>query len=247
MHARFYYPQHITVGRCIDLSENNHHHAIRVLRLKAGDSITLFTGEGGEYAGRIETINKSCVSVQIEAYQDHNPESPLIIELAQAVCINEKMDWIIQKAVELGVSRIQPIVTTRSVVHLSGERAAKRLQHWRKIMIAACEQCGRNQLPQIFPLLDLAEWLSRKKSQSTDETRLMLSTRTLHKLRDFQQPATDAHIVLCVGPEGGFAPEEEIIMAHTQFTPLRLGMRTFRTETASLAAIAAIQALWGDF
>lgn len=247
MHARFYHPEKITTGQYIELSDENKHHAARVLRLKAGDIITLFTGQGGEFSARIEAITKSSITVLVQVYHDHDRESPLVIELAQAVCVNEKMDWIIQKAVELGVSRIQPIATVRSIVHLSDERAVRRLQHWQKIIVSACEQCGRNRLPHISPLIDLPGWLSRKKaSQSDQEVRLMLSTRTIEGLSHIP-PAAAANVVICIGPEGGFTPEEETAMLHTNFAPLRLGKRIFRTETAALAAIAAIQALWGDY
>lgn len=248
MHARFYHPEKIATGQYIELSDDNKHHAARVLRLKAGDTVTLFTGQGGEFSAQIEAITKSRTTVLVQAYHETDRESPLTIELAQAVCVNEKMDWIIQKAVELGVSRIQPLVTTRSIVHLSDERAAKRLQHWQKIIISACEQCGRNRLPEIFPLVDLPHWLSQKKaSASAEEIRLLLSTRVSGGLKQIPQPSVDACVIIGVGPEGGFTPEEEIAMLHTHFTPLRLGQRIFRTETAALATVAAIQALWGDY
>ena len=248
MHARFYHPENIDIGQHIALSNDNSHHALRVLRLKAGDAITLFNGQGGEYVSRIETSDKSAITVQVVEYFTHDRESPLKIELAQAVCVNEKMDWIIQKAVELGVSHIQPVITQRSIVHLSDERATKRLLHWQKIIIAACEQCGRNRLPHIEPLITLHEWLSRKKIMTSDcEMRLMLSTHTDKKLRDLSPMTAETGVVICVGPEGGFTAEEEKAMSHTQFTPVHLGKRIFRTETAALAAIAALQILWGDF
>lgn len=248
MHARFYHPESISIGQHLALSNDNSHHAFRVLRLKAGDTINLFTGLGGEFVARIETINKSGITVLVLEYLTRDRESPLKIELAQAVCVNEKMDWIIQKAVELGISRIQPVTTVRSIVHLSGERSAKRLQHWQKIIISACEQCGRNQLPQIKPLITLPEWLSHKITMFTDhEIRLMLSTHSEQRLRDLPQPTVGANIVICVGPEGGFTEDEERAMIHAKFMPLHLGKRIFRTETAALAALAALQTLWGDF
>ena len=129
MHARFYHPTEITPGKIIELSANNKHHAVRVLRLKKGDAITLFNGYGGEYSARIETINKSGTTALIESFHGIECESPIKIELAQAICITEKMDWIIQKTVELGVTSIQPISTARSIVHLSDERSSKRLQY----------------------------------------------------------------------------------------------------------------------
>ena len=248
MPARFYHPAEIAIGQIIELSAENKHHAARVLRLRNGDAITLFNGEGGEFSAHITHISKSNTTVLIDAYQAIECESPLQIELAQAICVNEKMDWIIQKAVELGVTRIQPITTDRSIVHLSDERASKRQQHWQKIIVSACEQCGRNVLPQIYPLVSLTEWLSEKKTtQSTNNLYLMLSTTAQQSLKDLPKPAANAHWSLVVGPEGGFTQVEEAAMLHSHFIPLRLGKRTLRTESAALATIAGLQALWGDF
>lgn len=184
----------------------------------------------------------------IDAYHNTDRESPLSIELAQAICINEKMDWIIQKSVELGITRIQPVFTARSIVHLSDERSYKRLQHWKKIIISACEQCGRNCLPQVLPLIPLAEWLSQKKtSHCANDMHLMLSTQTTNGLKNISKPAADANITLVIGPEGGFTAEEETAISYSGFIPLRLGKRILRTESAALATIAAMQALWGDY
>lgn len=248
MHARFYHPMKITVGQIVALSTENKHHAARVLRLRKGDAITLFNGDGGEFSAHIETISKSSTTVLIDAYHDIDCESPLHIELAQAICVNEKMDWIIQKTVELGVTCIQPVTTDRSIVHLSDERSSKRLQHWQRIIISACEQCGRNHVPQILPLITLLEWLSQKKiTQSEHDVRFMLSTTATEGLRDIPKPSVDANLALVIGPEGGFTQEEEVAILHTGFIPLRLGKRVLRTESAALAAIAAIQARWGDY
>ncbi len=248
MHARFYHPAEIAIGQLMELSVENKHHAARVLRLKKGDAITLFSGHGGEYSAYIENISKSNTKVLIHAYHDTDCESPLNITLAQAICVNEKMDWIIQKTVELGVTCIQPITTTRSIVHLSDERSSKRLQHWQRIIISACEQCGRNHLPQILPLITLPEWLSQKKAtQSSHDLSLMLSTTATESLRNIPQPPISAHLALVIGPEGGFTQEEEAVISHTGFIPVRLGRRILRTESAALAAISALQTLWGDF
>ncbi|MER0202353.1 MAG: 16S rRNA (uracil(1498)-N(3))-methyltransferase [Nitrosomonas sp.] len=248
MHARFYHPEEITAGTIIELSAENKHHAARVLRLKEGDALTLFNGQGGEFSAHITSITKSSTTVRVDAYHAIDRESPLSIELAQAVCVNEKMDWIIQKAVELGVTRIQPVTTARSIVHLSGERADKRQQHWQKIVISACEQCGRNYVPQVLPLISLPEWLSRKKSgQSPRDVCFMLSTTATQSLKEIPKPPADANLALVIGPEGGFTPEEEVVVLHTGFVPVRLGKRILRTESAALTAIAALQTLWGDF
>lgn len=248
MHARFYHPAEMGIGQLIELSLENKHHATRVLRLKKGNPITLFNGLGGEFFGRIDHITKSHTIVCIEAYHDKERESSLHIELAQALCVNEKMDWIIQKAVELGVTRIQPTMTSRSIVHLSDERSSRRLQHWHRIVISACEQCGRNLLPHMAPLITLPEWLSHKKNtRSPNDLHLMLSTVTSQGLRNITAPSTNANIALVIGPEGGFTEDEEAAILHAGFLPTHLGQRILRTETAALAAIAALQALWGDF
>lgn len=247
MHARFYHPAEIVIGKSVELSSDNKHHAMRVLRLKQGDSITLFNGHGGEYSAHIETINRTTTTAVIEDYHNNERESPLSIELVQAICVNEKMDWIIQKAVELGVTSIQPVSTARSIVHLSDERAAKRLQHWQKVVISSCEQCGRNLVPQVLPLSSLPHWLSQKKTHSTHEIRLLLTTSATTRLRDISKPAGNTGTSLLVGPEGGFTSEEEAAILHSGFVPIRLGKRTLRTESVALATISALQTLWGDF
>ena len=248
MHPRFFHPEEIVTGQILELSAGNNHHATRVLRLKNGDTITLFNGNGGEFSAHIVNINKSSTTALIDAYHDIERESPLHIELAQAICVNEKMDWIIQKAVELGVTCIQPVTTTRTIVHLSGERSQRRLQHWQKIIISACEQCGRNHLPQALPLVSLEAWLSKKKAmRPSGELWFMLSTTAKESLRDVPKPPALANLSLVIGPEGGFTQEEEMAILHTDFIPLRLGKRILRTESAAIASIAALQTLWGDY
>ncbi|WP_295627632.1 16S rRNA (uracil(1498)-N(3))-methyltransferase [uncultured Nitrosomonas sp.] len=248
MHARFYHPEEIVVGKIIELSAENKHHAARVLRLKNGDPITLFNGLGGEFSAHIEALKKSSATVMIDAYHDIDRESLLSIELAQAICVNEKMDWIIQKSVELGITRIQPVFTARCIVHLSDERSSRRLQHWKKIIISACEQCGRNHLPQILPLISLWDWLNQKKAiRSAHDLHFMLSTKATEGLKNTPKPPATANIALAIGPEGGFTPEEETAILHSEFIPLRLGKRILRTESAALATVAAMQVLWGDY
>jgi len=248
MPPRFYHPAAITVKQVIALPADSGHHASRVLRLKAGDYITLFNGNGGEFSAHIIDTSKSATTVSVDAFHDISCESPLRIELAQALCVNEKMDWIIQKSVELGVTRIQPIAAARSVVRLSDERASKRMQHWQKIIIAACEQCGRNQVPQLLPMTSLNEWLGNKKSSKPAHSLyFMLSPTADESLRNIPKPLADATIALAIGPEGGFTPEEEDAIKHTSFIPLRIGKRILRTESAALATVSAMQALWGDY
>lgn len=251
---RFYCPGEIAAGEIVELPANAAHHAARVLRLEQGDEVTLFNGEGGEFTAIIVRIDKKSVAVAVEKYHTTKRESPLVITLVQALCANEKMDWVVQKAVELGVSRIQPVVSNRSVVRLSGERANKRGQHWQQVVIAACEQCGRNQLPQMLPLMSLPDWLSEAPGQQTAEPawsnlRLVLSPMAEKGLREYAESLSAAphSISLLVGPEGGLAPEEEEAAVAAGLIPLRLGSRILRVEGAALAATAALQVLWGDF
>lgn len=254
MPPRFYYPREITVGCIIELPVNAAHHAARVLRLEQGDEITLFNGNGGEFLAIIARIGKSGTIVAVEKQIAIERESTLNITLVQAVCASEKMDWIMQKGVELGVSRIQPIATNRGVVRLAGERVDKRARHWQQIVISACEQCGRNHLPQVLPLLSLSDWLGGQMTERKNagdgaphNLGFMLSPTAEKGLRDFPEATRVAALTLLVGPEGGFAPEEEDAARVTGFMPLRLGGRILRTETAALAAVAALQALWGDY
>lgn len=248
MFPRFYCNEQITVNHHFELPDNVRHHALRVLRLKQGDSIILFNGNGGEFLAEIISIDKNTSTIKIKQHTAYERESPLTITLAQAICANEKMDWIIQKAVELGVSCIQPIATTRSVVRLSNDRAIKRTQHWQQILIAACEQCGRNRIPIVLPPLPLPHWLGDKKiCELPSETNFILLPHAEKKLSDFTKPPDTGALTLLVGPEGGFTPEEAKAATLANFTPLRIGERILRTETAALATIAAMQTLWGDY
>tara|TARA_R110002073_G_scaffold192390_3_gene351195 strand:+ start:1343 stop:2089 length:747 start_codon:yes stop_codon:yes gene_type:complete len=248
MPPRFYYTEEITINQAIELPIDARHHATRVLRLRTGDIVTLFNGKGGEFSAQIAHITKSNTTVLINKHYAIERESPLIIELAQAICINEKMDWIIQKSVEVGVTYIQPIITDRSVVRLSNERAFKRLQHWQKIVISACEQCGRNHLPQVLPLISLTDWLHIKNlDDASHNSCFMLSPSATERLKYFPTPPSNTRLTVVVGPEGGFTPEEEKNILRTGFTPLCLGKRILRTESAALATIAAMQTLWGDY
>ncbi|MEP7370598.1 MAG: 16S rRNA (uracil(1498)-N(3))-methyltransferase [Nitrosospira sp.] len=251
---RFYCPEPITAGQIIELPASVAHHALRVLRLEQGDELILFDGNKGEFQATIGRIGKSGAAAVIEKYLDIERESPLAITLAQAVCASEKMDWIVQKAVELGVSRIQPLITKLSTVKLSGERVERRIKHWQQVVISACEQCGRNRIPQVLPLISLPGWLGSQidecKNMSTgvlSDPCLMLSPTAENSLRDLPEPSTITTLTLLVGPEGGFTPEEEAAALVTGFIPLRLGRRILRTESAALAAVAAMQALWGDY
>jgi 16S rRNA (uracil1498-N3)-methyltransferase len=214
----------------------------RVLRLAAGDELIVFDGEGLEYDARIERIAKSGTTVRVESPRAVHRESPLVVTLAQGISSGERMDYTIQKAVELGVAAIQPLATERSVVRLSPERAEKRIAHWQAVVVAACEQCGRNRVPQVNPVMPLAQWLA---SSSATEVRLMLSPEGAVRLRELERPA--GPVVLLAGPEGGLSPREHEDTRLAGYTAVRLGPRVLRTETAAVAALAAMQVLWGDF
>ncbi|HBZ29369.1 MAG TPA: 16S rRNA (uracil(1498)-N(3))-methyltransferase [Nitrosomonas nitrosa] len=253
MTARFYYPGSLSSGQMMVLPMNISHHAIRVLRLKQGDTLILFNGRGGEFSGSIEHIDKSNCTVRLSKFHEVERESPLTIHLVQAVCVNEKMDWIIQKSVELGVSHIQPVTANRSVVRLSEARAHKRRLHWQQIAIAACEQCGRNHVPELLPLQSISEWFSQQLTNKPKNTkcklayRFMLSASANKRLTEYPSPAREDSITLLIGPEGGFTDDEEKAAFSIGFMPVRLGPRILRTESAGLVAIAAAQTLWGDY
>lgn len=241
---RFYCPFALDAGARTSLPPAAAHHAARVLRLNPGDNLILFNGTGGEYRARIIRIGPAGdeVSAEVLEWAAREVEPPLPVLLAQAISGGEKMDYTLQKAVELGVARIQPLQSERSVVRLSGERAQKRVQHWQQVAIAACEQCGRNRIPEVAPIKPLASWLAEDHAPGL---KLMLSPQAASRLRDLPQPETG--VILLAGPEGGFSARE-IEMAKTrEFIQARLGPRVLRTETAALAALAAIQSLWGDF
>ena len=249
---RFYCPVDISTGQIVELPKSIAHHAARVLRLEHGSELILFNGHGGEYQSTIVHIGRNSATAMIEKHLPVERESPLSITLAQAISSNEKMDWIVQKAVELGVNRIQPLATRRSVVRLSAERGDRRLDHLRKVAISACEQCGRNQVPNVLPPAPLGVWLSHEIGYIQDQAGegpsscFMLSPAAKEGLHYYSGAFTTG-ITLLVGPEGGFIRDEENAAIAAGFIPLRLGPRVLRTESAALAAVAAMQALWGDY
>ena len=220
-------------------------HVTRVLRLRPGDAITLFNGDGNEYGAEIASIGGDAASLNVTGSSAVDREAPFAVTLAQAVSGGERMDYTVQKAVELGVAGIQPLASARSVVRLGEERAAKRLAHWQAVAIAACEQCGRNRVPQVLPLLEFGAWLALTAKARDGAAKLLLSPRATEGLRKLPRPA--AGVTLLAGPEGGFEPEEERAAEQSGFNPVRLGPRVLRTETAAVAVLAAMQALWGDF
>ncbi len=240
--SRFYCPAKLANGAILNLPDNAAHHASKVLRMKAGDTLTLFDGDGEDYLAEILRINKSEVAVKISAGQTVMCESPLKVTLAQAISSGERMEFTLQKAVELGVNAIQPIAAERSVVKLSGERAEKRIEHWQNVVISACEQSGRATVPQVSPILGLANWLGQPQQFSL---KLLLSPTADNSLHTLPKP--DGEICLLIGCEGGLSPQEQQLAESCGFKPVRLGARVLRTETAAMAALAAMQTLWGDF
>ncbi len=239
---RFHVPQSLAEGMPLSLPSAAAHHAARVLRLRAGDAVTLFNGQGGEYAARIVAIGKRDVEVEIGRHDPVERESLLAVTLVQSISSGERMDLTIQKAVELGVTRIVPVESARSVVRLDGERAAKRQQHWQQVAISACEQCGRNRIPEVRTISPLDAWLA---AMEADTLRWILLPGADTALRDLPRPQKS--VELLVGPEGGFTDDETGAARRAGYRPVRLGPRVLRTETAAPALLAALQALWGDF
>lgn len=239
---RFYCPNILAPGTIVSLPPNAAAHAGRSLRLKAGDAAALFNGDGNDYLCEFVSFNKNAVSAKVLEARSNPSESPLKITLAQAISSGDRMDFTLQKAVELGISAIQPIASQRSVVKLSGERAEKRRLHWQNVVISACEQSGRSVVPQVALPLSLSDWFSGIQPFSLRLTMSPTATQTLHGLT-----APSGEICLLVGCEGGLTEGEIQMASNTGFTAVRMGARILRTETAPLAALSAMQTLWGDF
>ncbi|MSQ88538.1 MAG: 16S rRNA (uracil(1498)-N(3))-methyltransferase [Betaproteobacteria bacterium] len=238
---RLYVDAELSPQARLILSDDTAHHATRVLRLRDGEPVLLFDGRGGEYEARLCLPGRGQVVAKIGVRRDVERESPLAVTLVQGVSSGEKMDFSIQKAVELGVAAIQPLLAMKSVVRLSAERETKKLAHWQRVVIAACEQCGRNRLPEVREALSVEAYC-----QTPGETslRLLLSPTGKTGLKDIK---IEGAITLAVGPEAGFSATEEQLLARVGFVPVRLGQRILRTETAALAALAALNAIAGDF
>ncbi len=239
---RFYYQAKLAPGAIVTLPENAAIHASRALRLQVGDAAILFNGDGNDYGCELLSIKKNTVIAKVKTLSRVDNESPLKVTLAQAISSGDRMDFTIQKAVEMGVSVIQPIASQRSVVKLSGERADKRREHWQNVVISTCEQSGRALVPEVNAPLTLANWLGTAPAFSA---RIMLSPTAALTLQEL--PIPQGEICLLIGAEGGLTPEEIDLSTRQNFIPVRLGKRILRTETAALAALAAIQTLWGDF
>ncbi len=239
---RLYVDAALAPGARATLSGPAAAHATRVLRLSAGDAVTAFNGDGSDYPARIAALRRGEVELAIDGRAAACPESPLAIRLVQAVARGEKMDWVIQKATELGVAAIQPVLSARSVVRLDADAAARRQSHWQGVAIAACEQCGRARLPEIAAPLPLAGWLQRAPAQGL--RRLQLAPGATTQLAALA--SSDAPCELLVGPEGGLDEAEVDAAGRAGYQPHALGPRILRSETAAIAAITVLQAAAGD-
>jgi len=242
MTARLYCDVPLVADAEIALPAAVAHHAARVLRLKAGDEVRLFNGAGGEFAARLDRVEARDVFARVDAWIDIDRESPLSITLVQGVAPAERMDFVVQKAVELGASRIQPVTTVRSVVRLDTARAQKRLLHWQQIAISACEQCGRNRVPEVLPVVDLDAWL---RAPSGGSLRLSFTPTAPRSIAALTPPS--GSIECLIGPEGGLDAHESEAARAAGFQEVRIGPRVLRTETSGIAALATLNALWGDF
>ena len=238
---RFYVDFALSPDSVVELPDNVVRH-LNVLRVKNTEEIVLFNGNGKAYPALPEVLEKRRASVRILREETTDNESPLNITLVQAVSAAERMDFTLQKSVELGVAEIRPVISERCVVRLSGERAEKRVARWQEIVVSACEQSGRNIVPKVLPLTTYVQALQQLPQETT---KLLMSLNRAQKLSDIRLQS--GKVVFMVGPEGGWTEKEEQQAFDAGFQSVTLGKRVLRTETASLAAIAAMQTLWGDF
>ena len=237
---RVYSPQTMAIGDCIELEAGAARHLTSALRMSPGQIITLFNGQGGEYTAKLVEAKKGKAIVSITHFDPVSRESSLPIHLAIGISRGERMDWIMQKATELGASQITPLFTERCEVKLSGERLEKKVGHWQQVAISACEQSQRNTVPLVNKPKKLEQW----QASCDASLKLVLHHRTESSLSGTAQPS--GQVALLIGPEGGLSEREIEQAVALNFQPLALGPRVLRTETAPLAAIAILQSLWGD-
>ncbi|MDD2740030.1 MAG: 16S rRNA (uracil(1498)-N(3))-methyltransferase [Methylomonas lenta] len=238
--SRLYVNAALNVGGRIELDDDAAHYVRSVLRLKQDQNIVLFNGQGGEYLSRFSEVSRKNVRVEIETYQDRDVESSLSVTLGMGISRGDRMDWAVQKAVELGVTQMTPLMTERCVTKLNDDKKQQRLQHWQHIVQHAAEQSGRTCLPLMSDIAELSDWVAEQRG-----LRVFLDPYAEQTLADFQPDKQ--HITLLSGPEGGFSDRERQIAQSAGFVPVRLGARILRTETAVLSALSAVQTLWGDF
>lgn len=238
--TRVFVPGPLASGTRLTIAGSAANHITRVLRLRSGDPLTVFDGSGGEFSARLAEFRKDTVLVSVAEHHAVERESPLSLTLLQGVSRGERMDWVIQKATELGATRIVPVLTSRSVVRLDETQAQRKLQHWRGIAIAACEQCGRNRIPEVPAPRDFLAALAPEPAV----TRLLLSPAGERRIEALE--GIGAGISVLIGPEGGLEDAEQEAALAAGFTAVRLGPRVLRTETAAVAALTIIQSHFGD-
>ncbi|MGA2550077.1 MAG: 16S rRNA (uracil(1498)-N(3))-methyltransferase [Burkholderiaceae bacterium] len=238
---RFFVDVSLQLGQTVTLTSGAQHHALSVLRLKHGDAVTLFNGLGGEFHGQLQRGSGREVHVALHSFDAREAELPYPIVLAQGLPSGDKMDWIVEKAAELGAQVVQPLALARSVVRLSGERERRRVVHWQGVAVSACEQCGRNQVLKVREPLTLRAWLDQIAAAGQ---RLYANPGAKAALAELAAPASGVQVYLAIGPEGGFSEEEAEALESAGFAAVSLGSRVLRTETAGLAALAMLGALW---
>ena len=241
--TRLFSPVPLSPNNRFKLDSSQSRYLARALRLRPGESIIVFDGSGGEYSATIILIDKSGVDIETTDFLDISAESPLTVHLVQCISKGDRMDTVVQKATELGAQRISPVLSDYSVVKLDSEKAAKRRDHWQKIAQSACEQCGRNIVPRIDDVTSLNSW--HDENQSNSAARLIFLPEAAAPLSSISP--SESSVTLLIGPEGGLSEAEQDRALATGFIPVSLGPRVLRTETAAIAAISAVQTLWGDF
>jgi 16S rRNA (uracil1498-N3)-methyltransferase len=238
--TRVYVEEKLAAGKSCVVEGSAANHIMRVLRLRDGDALTLFDGHGGEYSARIAAFRRDSVQVEVQEHRDVERESRLDLTLAQGISRGERMDWVMQKATELGVTRIVPVITERTVVKLDERQSARKVEHWRAIVIAACEQSGRNRVPEVTTPCAFHEVL---REDARAGRKLLLSPIGSLNARDL---ALTGSATLLVGPEGGLSPDEHDLAIGAGFEQVRMGPRILRTETAAIAALTILQHDFGD-
>ncbi|WP_347988335.1 16S rRNA (uracil(1498)-N(3))-methyltransferase [Methylomonas sp. AM2-LC] len=238
--SRVYIDTALNVGQDLALNEEASHYLRSVLRLKAEQSIILFNGTGGEFAGKLTEVSRKSVRVKIEKLLDRDVESPLSVHIGMGISRGDRMDWSIQKAVELGVNQLTPLITERCVIKFNDDKKLQRWQHWLHIIQHATEQSGRTRIPELGQICPMATWAHQQQGLKVFLDPFAEQTLT-------QLPEKTQQITLLSGPEGGFSDHERKLALAAGFIPVRLGARILRTETAILTALAAVQTLWGDF
>lgn len=237
---RIYQSIQLSSDQTIELDAQATAHLTRVLRLKPGDDLVVFNGQGGEYRATVATVERRSARIRVGEFVDKSVESPLELVLVQGISRGERMDYTVQKAVELGVTRIVPVLTERTVVNLNRERQHRRREHWQAVVNSACEQCGRTVVPEVDPIQSLHDWLNAPNKG----IKLVLHHRAQSGLT--QKADIQSLVTLLIGPEGGLSSTEITAAQSTGYTPISLGPRVLRTETAAVTALSILQWTWGD-